>query len=53
MNCGVEPISDDIKIHHDDFRSNKDGIRIKVKKMRNIAMLHKLMAVENPIQNDE
>jgi hypothetical protein len=45
MNCGVEPISEEIKIHPTDFSSNSDGIRIKAKKMKNIAMLHRLMAV--------
>lgn len=53
MNCGMEPISDDIKIHPRDFLLNKDGIKIKAKRMKNISILHKLMAVDNPIQNDE
>jgi hypothetical protein len=51
MNCGIEPLSEDIKIHSRDFSANKDGIKIKVKKIKNIAILHKLMAVQNPIQN--
>jgi len=53
MNCGIEPISEDVKINPRDFLDNEEGIRIKVKKMKNIAILHKLMAVQNPIQNEE
>jgi len=45
MNCGMEPISDDIKIQLKNFLFNKDGIKIKAKKMKNISVLHKLMAL--------
>lgn len=45
MNCGIEPISEDIKIHIKDFIHNKDSIKIKAKKMKNITILHKLMAI--------
>jgi hypothetical protein len=53
MNCGIEPLSEDVKINPDDYLHNKDGIRIKAKKIKNIMILHKLMAVQNPIINDE
>lgn len=52
MNCGLEPLSSDIKIALKDFVHNNDGIRIKARRLRSIALLHKLMALENPVQND-
>jgi len=53
MNCGIEPISNDIKIDPRDYLNNKNGIKLKVKKINNVSILHKLMGVESPIQNVE
>jgi hypothetical protein len=51
MNCGIEPLSEDIRISATDYMGNKGGIKLKAKKIPHVSILHKLMAVESPVHN--
>lgn len=55
MNCGIDPISKDIKIPPNDYLANNvsNTIKIKIRKIKNISILHKLMSVDSPIENHE
>ena len=45
MNCGIDPINEDIKIRAKDFK-NREFITIKAKDL-GISMVHRLMTFEN------
>jgi hypothetical protein len=45
MNCGIDPINDDIKIRPEDYK-NRPFITIKAKDL-GISMVHRLMTFEN------
>jgi len=51
MNCGIDPINDDIKIRPQDFK-NKEFITIKAKDL-GISMVHRLMTFENTFGTSE
>ena len=51
MNCGIDPITEDIKIRPENFQSSKT-LTVKGKDL-GISMVHRLMSFENTVGNNE